>query len=279
MWLEVPRLLYPAAHPYAHTVIGSHEDLEAASLQDVKDFFASWYVPNNASLVIAGDFVVEEAKALVAKYFSPLASKPVPERKAPAQVERPQLPSIEVQDEVEYPQVTIFWHSPGAYQPGDAELQLLASLLGDGESSRLYQRLVVGGLAQDVLVYQSPTLYGSVFFIQATAATPNGLPKIEAAIADELERIRTEAASVLEMERLKNQFEYSFLVELESLQNRAVKLNEYYAYTGSPDYLAKDLARYRNVTAETLMQTAAQWLASDKQAKITVLPKQEGGAE
>jgi zinc protease len=81
------------------------------------------------------------------------------------------------------------------------------------------------------------------------------------------------------MERLKNQFEYSFLVELESLQNRAVKLNEYYAYTGSPDYLAKDLARYRNVTAETLMQTAAQWLASDKQAKITVLPKQEGGAE
>ena len=272
-WLEIPRLLYPLAHPYGHTVIGSHDDLTAATLQDVKDFFATWYVPNNASLVIAGDFKPDEAKELVARYYSGIPARALPERKAPEQLRAPQMPRIDVQDQVDYPQVNLLWHTPAAYAAGDAEMQLIASLLGDGESSRLYRALVLEGLAQDVQVYEMPTQYGSSLIISATASEKVKLEQIDAVIAEELERLRTEPATEAEMERLKNQFEYGFLTTLESLQERAVKLNEYDAYTGSPDYLAKDLARYRGVTAEGLRAAAAEWLASDKAGRIVVQPE------
>lgn len=276
-WLEIPRLLYPAGHPYAHTVIGSHEELEAATLQDVKDFFATWYVPNNASLVVAGDFDPDEARALIARYYSGIPARPLPERKAPEQLRAPQIPRIEVRDQVDYPQVNLLWHTPAAYAPGDAELQLVASLLGEGDSSRLYRALVLEGLAQDVQVYQMPTQYGSSLLISATAAEKVKLEQIEAVIASELEALRTTPATEAEMERLKNQFEYGFLSGLESLQERAVKLNEYDAYTGSPDYLAKDLARYRGATAQSLMTAAAEWLAPDKAGRIIVLPEENAG--
>lgn len=279
VWLSIPALMYPPTHPYGHTVIGSHEDLQAASLQDVKDFFASWYVPNNASLVIAGDFSPADAKAQVAAYFSHIPSHPLPERKAPEQPLKPQQASITVEDEVEYPQINMIWNSPASYATGDAEMQLLASLLGDGESSRLYKELVLTGLSQDATVMQAPTLYGSSFVIEATAAEGVPLSKIEAVINKELERIRTVAPTAAEMERLKNQFEYGFLSGLESLFERAVKLNEYDAYTGSPDYLSKDLARFRNVTAEGLRDAAARYLVPENMAKAIVVPKPEQEAK
>jgi predicted Zn-dependent peptidase len=272
-WLEVPRLLYPPGHPYDHSVIGSHEDLEAATLQDVKDFFATWYVPNNATIVVAGDFDPAAVKPLIEHDFGHLAGHPLPERVAPPQPTAPQLPKIEVQDDVEVPQADFFWISPAAYKPGDAELRLCASLLGDGESSRLYQKLVVTGLAQDVQVYQSPTLLSSNFLVQVTASEKGSLDQIESVVRSEIETLRSQPPTDSEMQRLKNQFEYTFLTGLESLQERAVKLNEYAAYTGSPDYLSQDLARFRNATAQGLSDAAKTWLDPQKMAKIVVLPK------
>jgi predicted Zn-dependent peptidase len=272
-WLEVPRLLYPEGHPYAHTVIGSHEDLQAASLQDVKDFFTAWYVPNNASLVVAGDFNPAEVKPLIERSFGHLPMRPLPERLPAATPEKPQVAAVEVQDEVEYPQLNLFWLSAASYQPGDADLRLLASLLGDGESSRLYKKLVLGGMAQSVEVYQMPNLHSSAFLISVTLAYGADLRKVEAAVQAELDALRATPPSEAEMQRLKNQFEYNFLTELESLQARAVRLNEYDAYTGSPDYLAQDLARFRAVSAASLSEATKTWLAADKMAKIVVLPK------
>jgi len=272
-WLEVPGLLYPAGHPYAHTVIGTHEDLQAASLQDVKDFFATWYVPNNASLVIAGDFDSAAIKPIVAQYFSHIPSRPLPARATPAPVTAPQKARIEVPDQVQFPQVNLFWHTPASYAEGDAELQLLAALLGEGESSRLYETLVVGGLAQELNVTQMPTQLGSAFLISATAMEGVTPERLEAVIQKELAKVATTPPSPAEMARLKNQFEYGFLAGLESLLQRATQLNEYDAYTGSPDYLAKDLARFRGATAEGLQKVAATYLKPELTARVVVVPE------
>ncbi len=272
-WLEVPTALYPAGHPYAHTVIGSHEDLQAASLQDVKDFFATWYVPNNASLVVAGDFDPAAVKPLIEKYFGSIPSRVLPERAKAEPVAAPQKPRVEVTDQVQFPQVNLFWHTPAAYAEGDAELQLVASLLGEGESSRLYEALVVEGLAQDVQVAQMPTALGSAFIVSATAMEKVTPDRLEAAIMKEIGELAATPPSTAEMERLKNNFEYGFLSGLESLLGRATQLNEYDAYTGSPDYLAKDLARYRGATAEGLTKAAATWLKPDLAARVVVRPE------
>ncbi|MDP2307828.1 MAG: pitrilysin family protein [Pseudomonadota bacterium] len=274
-WLEVPTLLYPAGHPYAHTVIGSHEDLQAASLQDVKDFFASWYVPNNASLVVAGDFDPAAVKPLIEKYFGHIPSRELPARPNPALVSAPQKARVEVTDQVQFPQVNLFWHTPASYAAGDAELQLVASLLGEGESSRLYTKLVVAGLAQEVTVMQSPTQLGSAFIVSATAMEGVSPERLEAAIVKEIGAVAASPPSASEMARLKNQFEYGFLSGLESLLQRATQLNEYDAYTGSPDYLAKDLARFRGVTAEGLTTATATYLKPDLAGRIVVQPEPE----
>lgn len=273
MWLEVPGVMYPPDHPYAHTVIGTHEDLSNATLDDVKGFFATWYVPNNASLVVAGDFDPAVVKPMIEQYFGVLEARPLPERVKPPVPTRPVKPGLTVTDQVSEPQVSWFWHAPERFAAGDAELQLLAALLGGGESSRLQRALVMSGLAQAADVYLMPTALGSQFAIQVTAMEGVPLAEIEEVVAKELARVASEPPSALEMERLKNQFEYEFFAALEPLQERAQLLNEYKAYVGTPGYLTQDIARFRAVNAAGLQATAAKYLQPGLAARIVVTPE------
>ena len=154
--IELTTALYPAGHPYAHSVIGSHEDLEAATTADVQGFFNTWYVPNNASLVVAGDFDPAQARVWVDRYFGGITRRDLPARAVPAPVSAPQKLSVQISDQVEFPQLNLFWHSPGKFKPGDAELAMVAELLGTGESARLYTKLVDAGLAQEIGVSRTP---------------------------------------------------------------------------------------------------------------------------
>jgi predicted Zn-dependent peptidase len=273
--IEWPAVLYPQGHPYAHTVIGTHEDLEAAKLQEVKDFFATWYVPNNASIVIAGDFDPAKVKPVVERYFAGIAKKDLPARTAPAPVAAPEKKLVTVPDQVDLPQLTLLFHSPAGYADGDVECRLLASLLADGESSRLYVKLVKAGLAQDVAAMQYPTQLGGTFLIQTTASEGVAMDKIRAVIEAELADLAKTPPTAAEMERLHNQSEYGFLAGLEPLQDRAEMLNRYWAYTGSPDYLDKDLARYRASTADGLSKAAATWLSPSLAGAVLVVPEDQ----
>ena len=124
--IEIPTALYPTGHPYDHSVIGSHEDLQAASVEDVKGFFASWYVPNNASLVVSGDFDSAQARGWVEKYFGGLARKELPVRVVPGPVTTPQKTDVTITDQVDAPQLNLVWHSPAKFGAGDAEMVLVA---------------------------------------------------------------------------------------------------------------------------------------------------------
>src|SRR5882757_4122476 len=141
--LRLPELMFPESHPYHHPVIGSHADLEAASVGDVRQFFERHYIPSNASLVIVGDVQAAEAKDLATRFFGSLPKDPEPprENRAPA----PKLGKVireTLEDRVELPKIVMAFHSPAHFDPGDADLDLLAAILSTGKASRLYQALV-----------------------------------------------------------------------------------------------------------------------------------------
>ena len=154
-YLEFPALLYPKDHPYSWTVIGSMADLSAASYQDVVDFFTLYYAPGNASLSIAGDIDTKEARKAVEKWFSDVpAGKPVP-KVNPAAAGMTEEKRVVLEDKVQLPRLMMVWLTPAAYQPGNAEMDLVSNLLSGGKNSRLYKKLVYEmQIAQSVSAYQ-----------------------------------------------------------------------------------------------------------------------------
>jgi zinc protease len=274
-----PGVLFPPAHPYGHATIGTHEDLEAASVDDVKQFFATWYVPNNACLVVAGDFDPAVVKADISRYFGVIPSRPLPERPAPDPWTKVVQASTTIQDRVDADQLNLFFHTPAAFAPGEAEVNLLATLLTDGESSRLYRKLVATGLAQDVDATDNALQWGGIFRIAVTAMPGASMKDIESIVRQELDSLATTPPTPEEMEWLHNQASYANLTNLEPLQSRALQLAVYWAYTGDPGYLAKDLARFENATPEGIRDAARTYFAADQAAHIVVNPRPAGATE
>ncbi|MFO0613883.1 MAG: pitrilysin family protein [Polyangiaceae bacterium] len=279
--LRMPELLYPEGHPYHHPVIGSHEDLEAAQVKDVQEFFATYYVPSNLSLVVAGDFEPTETKALIEKYFGILEggkTPPPPPSAPPAKLTKVVRETI--LDAVEFPKVVMAFHSPARFQPGDAELDILAEVLVEGKSSRLYKTLVYDKeLAQSVSARQSSQDLSSYFTIEALAR-PNVKPEeLEAAIDAELAKIVKDPVAPEELERAKNAFETNFVRRLESTEARASLLNSYMTFLGDPGSIQRDLDRYRGVSRDSLFSTTSSVLKLDQRVVIYVVPNPEEPAE
>jgi len=268
--------LFPKGHPYYGSIIGSHADIEAARLDDVRDFFREYYAPNNATMVIAGDIDKPRVKALVEKYFGPIpAGKPVEKLK----VVTPAITAerrATVTDKVELPRVSLSWIVPPAYQPGDAEADLLASILGGGKSSRLYKKLVYEQqIAQDVTAYNSSQMLGSVFQIEATARPGVKPEQLEKAIDAELALLRDQGPTAAEVDRARNGAVSGIIHGLETAGGNggvADQLNRYNHFLGTPDYLQQDVARYTVLTPALLRAAAAKMLTSQSRAVIYCVP-------
>jgi zinc protease len=270
--------IYPQSHPYSWPVIGYMDHLSAASYQDVVDFFRTFYVPNNASIAIVGDFDPAEARRLVTEWFADVPrGAPVPEQ----QVQAPVITGtrrILLEDRVQLPRLYMTWVSPGAFQPGDAELTALGRLLAGGRNSRLYQRLVYEmQIADDVSAWQSGGRLGGEFQIMATARRGVSLPQLEAVILEELERVKGEAPAERELERIVNQYEVAFLERLELISAKADQLNAYLFYTGTPDFFNEDLERFRRLRPAELSAVARQHLDPERRVVLSIVP--EGATE
>ncbi|PYY08629.1 MAG: insulinase family protein [Acidobacteria bacterium] len=268
--------LFPKNHPYYADVIGSHEDIEAARLNDVRQFFRQYYTPNNASLAITGDIDPAKTKALVEKYFGTIpVGPPVPKITAVTPPITSERRSV-VSDQVELPRVYMGWITPPIYKPGDAEADLLAQLLGGGKSSRLYKTLVYEKqIAQDVQVDNQSQLLGSIFEIQATAKPGVKPEDLERAIHDELAKLRSEGPTQAELERARNVIETRVIQALERLGGFggvADRLNRYNHYLNDPGYLAKDIARYNNATVADLKRVANAALLPNASVVVYGLP-------
>ena len=279
VWLEMPPALYPEGHPYAHSVIGSHEDLEAATLDDVVGFFETWYVPNNASLVVAGDIDVDATKAEIERLFGSIPAKELPERPTVQMPDKPTKELVEITDaSVEVPLSILAWNTPAAFAPGDAELDLVSGVLSSGRSSRLYTRLVDSGIALEVSAHQYSQLHGSIFLVDFKPAEGHTVEEIEAIVLEEIAKLAEEGPTDEELERVLNGYELRFVQGLESLDARASALNRYQYLVGEPDYLSQDLARY-SAASKADIQAAAASLVRETACIFRVFPETADNAE
>jgi zinc protease len=280
--LLINGLVYPADHPYAIPVIGTHEDLEAATVADVREFFATYYVPNNLSLVVAGDFERDATLKLVERWFGSQPARPTPPRRTAAPVRLAAPVFRETTDpNAEFARTSFVWHSPALFAPGDAACDVLAKLLGDGLASRLQKRLMVDELlAQSVGAWQMSMQLGSLFRIDACAAADDvPLERLEKAIDAELARLATDGPTAEELERVKVHAETEFTASLQRMTERADRLNAYDDAFGDPDGFERDLGRYRLVGPEEVRARARELFDPAARLVLHVMPDGEAAGE
>ncbi len=266
--------LWPKDHGYHWSTIGYPADLKAASVPDVAAFFKNYYVPSNATMVIAGDVKPAQAKKLVEKYFAwiPKGNPPArPQYKEPAPITKEIV--VKTTDDVQVPKVFLSWRGPKKYTADEATLDLAAAILGDGKSSRLYKRLVYDEkIAQEVEASFHGEQLAGTFQIEVTAkpgVDPNRLIK---EVTEEVAKLAAAAPQAIELERAQASHESGFLQGLEQTLSRAILLASYDVEANDPAYFSKDLARYRAVTTAQVKDAVAKYLKPNARVVLTISP-------
>ena len=268
--------LFPKGHPYYGNVIGSHADVEAARLNDVRDFFHHFYTPNNASIAIVGDFDKATIKDKIAKYFGPIPAGPPVEKPAVATpaitAERRQT----VTDTVQLPRLSIAWLTPEAFHPGDADTDMFVEILGGGKISRLYQKLVYKDqVAQSVECGNQSLMVTSKAECDITARPGVKLEDLEAAVDAEIEALRKDGPTQAELDRARNQSLSGLVQGLQRLGGFggvADMMDRYNQYLGDPGYLPKDVARYEAVTPASVQQVGQQVFGKNQRVVVYCVP-------
>jgi predicted Zn-dependent peptidase len=262
----------------AHSTIGSMQDLDDATIEDIREFFRIYYAPNNAVLIISGDFDREEARALVEKYFATIPRQPAPPTVDVSEPEEVAAPFETYPDPfAQLPALMLGWKAPARRTTDAYALTLASELLLEGESSRLYQKLVKGD--ESVVAVQGgigerrgpSSLY--VFAIPKPGRTTE---EIRRTINEEIARLASEGPSAEEMEKLRNTLLNDSVRGRQTTMYRAQRLAEYTLYDGDPPLVNTEIEQYLSVTPEQIQDVVARYLHTDNHALIEVLPAPEG---
>jgi predicted Zn-dependent peptidase len=242
----------------------------------VQGFFRTYYAPGNATLTIAGDFDKAKTKELIEMYFGPIpGGGPVTRRAAP-EVKLTASKRVAMEAKIQLPQLHVAYPSPANFAPGDRELDLLANVLGNGKSSRLFKRLVYDlKIAQTVNASQNSQLLVSSFEIAASPMPGHTVDEVLAVIDEEIAALQAKPVDAAELARAKNQIESDTVRSLEGLHARAERLQHYNLLVGDPGFLTEDLRRYRMVDAGAVQTMAQSVLKKDGRVVITVAPNPE----
>jgi len=266
--------LFPSPHPYNWMTIGSQEDLNAASLEDVKDFFRKYYSASNASLAIAGDFDPSQCIEMVNKYFSTLPSGISNDKYTKFDSSLSGRVELYMPDNVSLPKLYIGWPTPPHLDKTEPILDILSLILADGRNSRLYNRLVYPNIAQSVSAYAHGSEIAGQFFIEVTAAPGKDLKDIEMIVDEEIERIISEPPTDEEMEISLNKIEYynySQMSKIGGFGGRADLLNHYNVFANDPNYINTFVEEYSKVTKESIVKTTATIL-NENQVRLRAQP-------
>jgi len=271
----VVKSTYPAEHPYAHTVIGSMEDLDSATLDDVREWFKTYYTPSNAVLVLAGDITVAQAREKARRYFNDIAPGP------PVAHQRAWIAKMtgehreSVQDRVPQARIYKLWNTPGQTSIPAGYLRLAASILSSGKNSRLYKRLVYDDqIATQISAYLDEREIGGQFAVVATARQGESLRKVEKALDEELCRFIDEGPTARELDRVKAQAHASFVRGIERIGGFGGKsdiLATSVTYSGTPQAYKERLRRLGEATVADVRDTARAWLTDGVYA-LEVVP-------
>lgn len=267
---------FPPPHPYSWPVIGSQEDLDSASLDDVKNFFRRFYSPSNASLSIAGDFDSDQVTRLVDLYFSGIPSGPPIDRISRLESSLKGETSITIRDKVQLPRLYLVWPVCPMFDASEAPLDILAAVMGDGKSSRLYRSLVYEKqIVSDVSVDSYSQEIGGEFRVQVTASPGHTLEEGQKVVEEEFDRICRIPPTEEEVRRAKNRIEIQHLRQLErfgGFAGRADQLNYYNVFAKNPGLINTDLERYMVVSPDQVSRTAQEFLSTNR-VKMSVLPE------
>jgi zinc protease len=265
-------------HPYKHPTIGSMEDLEAASIEDVRDFFKTYYVPENATLTIVGDFDSKEAVSLVNQYFGkiPKATHSVP-RDIPQEPPQTKEERVRIEENVPLPAVVIAHHITFDGHPDSYPLHVAAKVLSDGQSSRIYRKLVyekqiaLAAFGQGNLIEQ-PNLFYAVAIVQR-GHTPE---EATDALIAELDRLRNEPISAAELQQTKNQFARDYILIRESNKDKAGVLAHAAVLHNDITTADGEFDIFMNMTAAEVQRVAQKYFTPENRLVITIMPKGSG---
>jgi zinc protease len=269
--------LFPPDHPYHWTTIGEISDLHAARLDDVREFFSTYYHPGNASLALAGDIDIDRALTLVEAYFGGLPAGP------PVSPVRPPESALHIdqrlvlEDRVELPRIYLSWLTPAMFADDDAELDLAADILANGKTSRLYRRLVFDErLAADVSASQNSREVCGFVQVAATATPGHPLAELDAAITEEIHKLAIDGPTDDEIARGWVQAEAQFAFRLQTVGGfggKSDQLNAYNIFVNDPGFFDRDLERYRAVTARSLRDAVRRYLEGTNRVALSVVPR------
>jgi len=273
-WEKMAGVMYPPNHPYSWLTIGSMKDIGAATLDDVSQFFKTWYTPNNATIAIVGDIDVERTKALVAKYFGAIPPGP-----AVAGVGRwqPKVGSdivLDLTDRVQLPRNWVSWPTVPIFDADEAALDVFGQILGGGRTSRLYQELIYKRqIAQDAIAGQRSSQIAGAFDIVLTPRPGVAPIDLENAALDVLRDMLETGVTQEELDRIKTQISSEFVRGMENIGGfggLADRINSYQHYLGRPDGFRADLQRYLDLTTDDVVAAGRRHLAGGKiTARIT----------
>jgi zinc protease len=256
--------LFPAEHPYHWPTIGWMEDIERFELQDVKDFFRNYYSPNNASLVIGGNFNSVEAKKLVKKYFDNIELGKKLEEINTDSIELNETKKVVHKDNVQISRIYFAWHSDKAYSEDDAALDILADILAGSKNSRLYKNLVHDlQIAQDVSAFQYSAKYNGVLFLIVSVKHEIELSIIREKVFETINELIKSGVNEKEVVRAVNGYKSSFIYSLQNLDNMTNQINNYNCNLKEPNSFLFDLGRYNKLNTESINKVAAKYLTKN----------------
>ena len=279
-WEKLPALAFPSEHPFHHSLIGSMEDLSAASLEDIAQFFATYYTPDNAVLSIAGDFDPAEARRLVDEYYGPISRG----------TNRPPLPPMDVpptfgesrrevvNDAVMLPRLYLAFRSPVFGSDAYYAASVCGAILGMRRGSRLHRALVRDRqIAAEATAFTFDLPKGSDLLVVDVTARPEVDPEtLEREVATEIDALHTGGVTDAEVERAVALIETDFISSMQSAGERADKLSMFATYFGDPSLLNEQVDRYRRVTARDVNAFVTQRLGRDNRASLLYIPREDG---
>jgi predicted Zn-dependent peptidase len=270
---------FPANHPYHHDTIGSMKDLDAASLADVKAWFAANYGAANVTVALVGDITPEVAKAKMQEYFGDIPAGPPVAHQQPWTAPRTESTRDTMTDHVAQTRIYREWNAPWLGDADGQNLELATAVLGGGKTSRLYERLVYKDkLVDDVSIDVQSFALASMVQLSADVRKGADPAKVEAAIADELARFLKDGPTEDELDRVKTSTRASFIRHLERVNGKASILAEGQVYRGDPGAYKTDLSRLEAATPATVQAAAKKWLAQGDYT-LTVTPSPDGADE
>ena len=262
-------------HPYKHPVIGSMKDLDSASVDDVREFFQTYYVPNNATAVLVGDFDSKEALALVMQYLGrvPASGKPVP-RDIPKEPPQTKEKRVTLHDEWPLPAVVVAHHITFDGNPDSYPLHIASKILSDGQSSRIYRKLVYEkGIALAAFgggnIIEDPNLFFAVAIVQPGHTTEEAT----AALIAELDKLRDAPVSAAELQQAKNQFARDYILGRETNQSKAEQLGHAVVIHNDIKTADDEFEIFQNLTVEDVQRAARTYFTPENRTVITILPK------